>query len=295
MLRHRLALAAVFVLAPGASILPPPPRADDVSGEPPGAVTDARRPEIRLRARELSVPSISLTILDPGWPEGSIGEGRFGVGVVVLVTVDASGRVVDATAGPVHWYLQDPAGDWIRRPGPYASDDIVDLRRAAVAGARQSRFAAPDAGNAGRSGLHHGRVEFRWEITEARRLTGGQALITSAEEHDIGLILATEKPPVDVTNPVGIHKPPPEYPADARAAGVEGEVIIQAVIDETGAVRSPGLLDARGGAAEYTSMVDSALNAARQWRFKPAMKAGRPVSVYYTLVIEFRLDRDRSN
>lgn len=291
MLRHRLALAAVFVLAPGASFLPPPPQADDVAGALPKAATDARRPEIRLRARELSVPSISLTIPDPGWPEGSIGEGRFGIGVIVLVAVDGSGRVIEATGGPVHWYLRDTTGEWIRRPGPYASDDIVDLRRAAVAGALQSRFAVPASGEPGRSDLHRGRVEFRWEVAEGRHLKGGQALIIGGEEYDIGLIPAPGRnPAADVTSPVVIHKHPPEYPADARAATAEGSVIVQAEIDTTGAVVSVGLLDARGGAADYTSMVDNALNAARQWRFKPATKDGKPVAVSFTMVIEYRLD-----
>jgi TonB family protein len=290
MLRQRLALAAVFVLAPGASFLPPPPRADDVSGAPPGAATDARRPDIRLRARELSVPSISLTLPDPGWPEGSIEEGRFGIGVIVLVAVDESGRVVDASDGPVHWYLRDTAGDWIRRPGPYSGDDLLDLRRAAVAGALQSRFAVPDSASGGRSGPRRGRVEFRWELAEDRRLAGGRALVVSGAEYDIGLIPAPGKSEAEVTSPVVVHKHPPEYPADARAAGAEGSVIVQVEIDTTGAVVGVGLLDVRGGAAGFTSMVDNALNAARQWRFKPATVDGRPVAVLNTVVIEYRLN-----
>ncbi|MBK7583300.1 MAG: TonB family protein [Myxococcales bacterium] len=40
----------------------------------------------------------------------------------------------------------------------------------------------------------------------------------------------------DVTPPRAISNTPPSYPADAKAAGIEGTVVIKYVVTETGAV-----------------------------------------------------------
>lgn len=75
----------------------------------------------------------------------------------------------------------------------------------------------------------------------------------------------------------------PIYPPLARAAQVEGVVILEAVIAEDGTVRdvrtlrSIPLLDA------------SAIEAVRQWRFTPTRLNGAPVSVVMTVTVAFTL------
>ena len=56
----------------------------------------------------------------------------------------------------------------------------------------------------------------------------------------------------------------PTYPAVARAARVEGVVILEAVIDESGNVTSARVL--RGDPL----LAPAALDAVQQWKFKPA-------------------------
>jgi TonB family protein len=96
---------------------------------------------------------------------------------------------------------------------------------------------------------------------------------------------------VDITKPLrvggSIHTPtkikhvPPVYPDDARAAGVQGVVILEAVIDEAGAVSSARVL-------RSIPMLDqAAIDAVRQWQFTPTLLNGVPVSVIMTVTINF--------
>jgi protein TonB len=75
----------------------------------------------------------------------------------------------------------------------------------------------------------------------------------------------------------------PIYPEPARAARIEGLVVMEAVLDPTGhvtqlrVIRSVPLLD------------QAAMNAVRQWRYTPTMYYGKPVSVLMTITINFTL------
>jgi TonB family protein len=77
----------------------------------------------------------------------------------------------------------------------------------------------------------------------------------------------------------------PQFPAEAMAAGVQGVVQVEVVINEEGRVaqatvtRSVPLLD------------DAALNAVREWRFKPPLVNGQPASVRTTLMVNFSLSK----
>ena len=48
----------------------------------------------------------------------------------------------------------------------------------------------------------------------------------------------------------------------------------------------PNLVDAVKG---YMGFEESAIDAVKQWRYKPAMQGTRPVDVYCTVVVEFDL------
>lgn len=83
--------------------------------------------------------------------------------------------------------------------------------------------------------------------------------------------------------PVRIAAAQPVYPDVARAAHVEGTVILECVIDTTGRVtnirviKSMPLLD------------QAAIEAVRQWRYTPSVYHGRPVSVLMTVTVRFML------
>ncbi len=90
----------------------------------------------------------------------------------------------------------------------------------------------------------------------------------------------------DIVRPVRIYDPPPQYTELARIARIEGAVIVQAIIDHEGNVTEAEVLKGLPMGLDV-----SALQAVRQWRFAPARRQGKPVSVFYTLTIHFELTR----
>jgi protein TonB len=83
--------------------------------------------------------------------------------------------------------------------------------------------------------------------------------------------------------PAVITKVTPTYPDLAREAGVDGTVLIQALVDKDGRVR-----DAR--VQKSIPMLDgAALSAVKQWVFKPALSNNRPVAVWVAVPVRFTL------
>lgn len=75
----------------------------------------------------------------------------------------------------------------------------------------------------------------------------------------------------------------PVYPEIARAAHVQGTVIMEAVLDTTGRVTQLRVI-------QSAPMLDqAALDAVRQWRYTPSLYGGRPVSVLMTITVRFTL------
>ena len=89
----------------------------------------------------------------------------------------------------------------------------------------------------------------------------------------------------DVTKPVKIFAPPPEYTEMAERARVQGVVILQAIIDCNGRVLETTVLKGLP-----MGLSEQAQIAVANWRFRPAMLQGEPVSVYFNLTINFQLD-----
>ncbi len=77
----------------------------------------------------------------------------------------------------------------------------------------------------------------------------------------------------------------PEYPADAKQDGVQGTVILDAVIGADGALLS---LRVRENAVD-SRLVEAALKAVRQWRYQPTLLNGQPVEVQTVMEINFTL------
>lgn len=76
-----------------------------------------------------------------------------------------------------------------------------------------------------------------------------------------------------------------EYPALARKSGLEGTVVVQIVVNADGTPSDPTI--ARG---VHKVLDDAAIEGVMQLRFEPAMQRSRPVRVYMTLPVRFRLN-----
>jgi protein TonB len=89
-----------------------------------------------------------------------------------------------------------------------------------------------------------------------------------------------------VTRPVVIDGPQPRYTEAGRHAGVQGTVIVEAVINEQGRVTAVRILKTLP-----MGLDQAAADAVRSWRFKPSTLAGKAVKVFYTLTVNFTLQR----
>ena len=90
----------------------------------------------------------------------------------------------------------------------------------------------------------------------------------------------------DMVKPEILQQVQPRYTEGARRAGVQGAVIMEAVIDEKGQVTNVRVL--RG---LPMGLDRAATEAIQQWRFKPATLSNRPVKVYFTLTVNFTIQR----
>lgn len=87
----------------------------------------------------------------------------------------------------------------------------------------------------------------------------------------------------DIKAPSQTKSVPPVYPPAARAARVQGLVILEVVIAQDGTVSDAQILRSQ-------PMLDqAALEAVRQWEFTPTLLNGVPVSVIMTVTVSFNL------
>jgi periplasmic protein TonB len=102
-------------------------------------------------------------------------------------------------------------------------------------------------------------------------------------------------PPVSPPSPVHLHRgieapkkikdATPVYPPLARSAGVQGVVILEAIIDADGNVTSVQVL------RSIPLLDQAAVDAVRQWKYTPALLNGKAVPVIVTVTVSFSLKR----
>ena len=88
----------------------------------------------------------------------------------------------------------------------------------------------------------------------------------------------------NVSAPVCIYCPLPEYSEEGRKAKYQGLVVLWAVVDENGRVR-----DIRVQKGLGLGLDEEAIRAAQNWRFKPAERFGKPVPVAMAIEVRFNL------
>jgi TonB family protein len=82
-----------------------------------------------------------------------------------------------------------------------------------------------------------------------------------------------------------IHDVAPQYPPEAGRARVEGAVVLMAVIGKDGSVQ-----DVRVESG-LPLLAQAAIDAVRQWRYRPYLLNGEPVEVDSRITINFTLSR----
>ena len=87
-----------------------------------------------------------------------------------------------------------------------------------------------------------------------------------------------------VTAPVLIYKVPPHYTVEAQQKKIEGAVVLYAEIGPDGRAHKLRVTRSLGSGLD-----ENAIAAVRQWRFRPGMKDGHPVTTASTIEVNFRL------
>ena len=77
----------------------------------------------------------------------------------------------------------------------------------------------------------------------------------------------------------------PIYPEIAQEAGIEGVVVVQAVIDQKGRVKETIILKG----IPNTGLDEAAMEAIRKTRFRPAKQRERSVGVWISIPVNFKL------
>ena len=86
-----------------------------------------------------------------------------------------------------------------------------------------------------------------------------------------------------VTKGLLVQKVEPAYPPLARAARVQGDVVLSAIIDSNGQITNLQLVSG------HPMLVPAAIAAVKQWRYKPYLLNGQPVEVETTITVIFSL------
>ena len=81
----------------------------------------------------------------------------------------------------------------------------------------------------------------------------------------------------------------PSFPEASRRRGEEGVVRVELFVDPTGRVADVRILESSG----FSALDAAAVQAVREWRFRPAQRAGLPVAGSLTTAVHFRLENAR--
>ena len=103
---------------------------------------------------------------------------------------------------------------------------------------------------------------------------------------------AAQPAPRGLTGPVRVssmeranvlHQVAPVYPPLAKSARVQGVVILEATISRTGDIADLRVISG------HPLLVQAAIDAVQQWKYKPTFLSGEPVDVVTTITVNFSL------
>jgi protein TonB len=95
-------------------------------------------------------------------------------------------------------------------------------------------------------------------------------------------VTITDEPPIAVTRVT------PDYPELPKMAGVEGLVVVRALVGKNGHVQK-SFVEPK---FSIIMLNQAALDAANAWVFKPAFTNGRPIPVWVTMQFRFTLHEE---
>ena len=79
-----------------------------------------------------------------------------------------------------------------------------------------------------------------------------------------------------------IHKVEPQYPEEAKARNIQGDVVLQVEVGRDGHVAFVTPISGN------TVLADAAVEAVKQWEYRPFLLNGEPVEVETVVTVKFR-------
>jgi protein TonB len=89
-----------------------------------------------------------------------------------------------------------------------------------------------------------------------------------------------------ITPPRVTYSPDPEYDQASRKAKIEGTVVLRIIVTRDGLVKDPRI---KRGLCE--ALDKRAVETVSQWKFNPATKNGKPVSLYLIVEVSYKLNQ----
>jgi len=83
-----------------------------------------------------------------------------------------------------------------------------------------------------------------------------------------------------------VKKVPPAYPADAKNAKIQGTVVLQIIVNKAGEVENVQLVSG------HPMLAPSAIDAVKQWKYKPYLLNGEAVTVETRVQVHYTLADD---
>jgi protein TonB len=80
-----------------------------------------------------------------------------------------------------------------------------------------------------------------------------------------------------------VHRVEPDYPEEARKQQIQGAVVLDVHINQDGAVQELKLVSG------HALLAQAAMDAVKQWRFKPHTVNNHPVEMQTRITLNFRL------
>lgn len=243
---------------------------DAPGGLPPGAIGSIASGS-RVRVSESVMRGLRIQQMDPVYPPYAL-QSRVEGPVVLDVYIDNSGAVekVDLISG--HPLLAPAAIEavkqWRYRPYVYGNPAPVETTATLIftlsadhpgEGIVRDAPPAPPNNSGVFSGIISSAPPAGSRLPQRVRVSSGVAL---------GLL---------------VKKVDPEYPADAKEQHIQGVVVLKENIDKEGNVYNVELISG------HPLLAPAAMDAVRQWKYKPYLLNGIPVAVETQAQVNFTL------
>jgi TonB family protein len=233
-----------------------------------------------------------LSLSSKMW-QAALGALVFSLGLFLLLrAIRASGPVASA------WIAPQPASAAPRATQPEEMDTspVVQYRTSpprvrtlAKSAAKQRLIVASDASavpgnNSSESGSNPLLPPDALIAAEAPRNDPMNPLVSSLPPAQ-PLLIRNLRVSTGVQQPILTHRVDPVYPALAKQSGIEGAVVLEAVVNKSGQVADLRVISGN------TLLVGAAIRAVQQWRYRPYSLNGEIIKVPIRITLNFKLGK----